>query len=799
MRNLLLLSLVVSLFLYSFTTCAQNALDPVKNSLVLQISFPDSLKSTRFVLLTFIGLQNRQQIVIQNVRTDENGKINLFFDGRVTSFFLRSDSLKSHSDTLLIDRIGKTLHMVVLKDRSIQLNSVSIRAPDVLEKAFKREYLIKGLSTNKAPVLKSFLEEIPEISVENGVFMAYGGKKIVYFLNGVRSTENVVFKLPLALIKKLEVISDPNMLRSNDINTVSVNVITKKSSEGQLGASSSVSGAILNPLAGISFDPYFSKKDLLMTLSFNTYYNKNRNTSLSTWRTKTFTNLVDQVEQADGEGIGNPLFLSFFVQKNMSKNVVLSTSLDYNRSYQNINRILSISKSFRDEPTILQREHIDVIRRGNEFNAATELFFQGKKDKSYLNLAYLASGIDNHTLDSVYTDARFLKNIRNELTSRSSDLAAQFSTEHSYSEKLTQRFAVLYNQRQMSSKSLLSQASVSNPVNEDLQDSRYTEKTLSFTGALTINPDFANIVLAGRIDLSGSYNGGVRYFRAAQYSPQLYIYKSLKKAGNFNLSAYRTVSVPNQIQVSSGNILFSQNNLVLGNPQLSRESTYKVDLTHDLTILPKTSKIALRSSLSYLNTKGLISNTGYSYDQDNQIFFSQIGNIGQIETLGMYSGMTKRIKKIGYYKFSGSLKFNKYAFTDSIQSNRIVYGFNSTLSLNVVKKLTTTLNFYYNNVAMSPYTISKMRPSASLTASGQLVKNKLYFEADWSNILNWNGTSNSLYQSYAVKRATHRNQFSQNISFSMTWILGKKLTKDNSANQVVDKQEVKMENLLNKF
>ncbi|MES2417530.1 MAG: outer membrane beta-barrel protein [Bacteroidota bacterium] len=777
---------------------AQETSGVKKSAISVEIKVSDTLVSVQNISLTFVGLQNKRAIVQQKVQTNTKGFFTTDRTDQMTHFIVFSEALGFSSDTIAINSLNYT---VTVKNNGIRLNEVDIWStiPDVVDRPFKKEYIVKDLNNNKSTVVKSFIEEIPEITSENGNFVAYGNKKIVFFLNGIRSTESVILKLSLALIKKVEIISNPTILRTNELNTISLNVITKKSLDGTIGASSSVSGAILNPLAGVSFDPYYAKKDLLLTLSFNTYYNKSKNTSLATWKTNHQTSLDSLEETTKSKGVGKPLFLSSFLQKNLSKNITLSASLDYNTTYQNIDRNLSNISIRKTTPSSFQDEFVSVERRGNDFYATSELFFEGKKDKTYLNLLYASSILRNNIIDSIYSNKTLYKSLSNDLHNDSKEYGAQVSSEHTYSEKVSQRLAVSYNVRDINSESIISEFIPNTSVTTNEQPSKYLEKTLGFSGSLSLNLAFATITAAARVDLSSNYDKGTQYLNSAIYSPQLYFYKTTKKGGTFNFSAYKTVSVPNQVQVSAGNILYSQYNLIYGNTQLGKESTYKVDLTHDLILFPKASKISWRSNIYYTNTQGLISNDGYKYDNSANTFFSRSRNLGEEEVFSFYSGITKKIKKIGYYKLSGTVRFNRYDFVDSVQTNNTVYGFSSTLSLNVLKKVTAKLNVYYNNYSISPYSVNKLHPSASLTFSGQLVKNKLFIEADWSNLFNWNGVSNSTYNSYYVNRTTRRNQFSQNISFSLTWIIGKKLTKETSSNQSVEKQEVKTESLLNRL
>lgn len=695
-----------------------------------------------------------------------------------TNIVIKKDGNEAKIGKVLLSKI-KELSEVTIKD------TVS----NVKQEPFKRTYKVQPLKTNEAPVIKSFIKTLPEITFVGDKFVVDGSKDAVFYLNGVRTNSDVILNLPVDLIDKVEVISNPAMLRLRMTNTIIINVVTKREDAATYGSSNSISGAIVNKFIGGTVEPYYSKKDLLVTFSANTYKNNSRDKFTNTWKPLD-AELNTLIEDGISHNVTKPIFLSGFIQKDLAKKIQLSINLDYSNTIIEINRELNSTSLFNSKSSTAFNELVRIDRSTKDYSGALELAYKGDKTSLFLNFGGTNSRLKNKLFDDItgaYNGA-----LINDLNNKSIDYSAQISLEHTFSDKVSSRFGVVYSWRDVDSElGNFSDGSVNGQIIKS--NTSYNEKTYGAFGSMSLNFPIATIDLGVREELSRNFNEGKLYYDRYLFVPQIYIYRKFKKYGTFNLSAYREIDTPNQLFINSAYTSTNLTNANFGNTKIDREAKNKIDLTHNIALFKKF-RVSFNTNIYYTNTENLISNNGYRYDDGRNFFYRQQTNVGSFSSYGLYIGATKSFKKLGYVKLGGGINRQEYDLKDSVNLSKTLANIRSSFTLNFAKNYTANFAFSYRNYSISPYTVTSIRPDMSLTFTGKLIKDILYAEVYWTNMFNVNGLRESDYHSYYVDRHSSLNQLTQNVSFSVTYMLGKKKDKDASSNRSIEKQGVKAEN-----
>jgi hypothetical protein len=731
------------------------------------------------------------------VLTNNDGEIELSVLSLAKTMLIYSPSLMMTSDTIEIDPTV-SVYKITLKPSTIMLKEVAVKVEPERVNFSTKTYKIGDLPTFGTPLASSFIQEIPEITSVEGNFFAYGDQNITIYLNGKKVNREAVLKLPLSIIKKMELISDPSLLRAFNTDGVLLNVVTKLTDQGIIGTTSSVSGSLLNTMAGIAVNPYYLKDDLLVTLSFNTYFSNSKSEYDSRWTTNVPTSLDSISQFGLGRGKAKPLFLSAFIQKDISKKLTFSSNIDVQGSYiQSIRNAHNIF-AYDDVDDQRQREQIDNTQKGNEFGINSEFVYTLPKSKIFLNLS-ANSALKNHLiLDSLYRNESYIRTDINKNRYRTNDFAGQLSFEHRTSQKFSESVSLLYSRRLVTSQSD-NESGNDDFLSRSAASSKNQQNNWGISGNINFSSAFVNATIGSNVSLTNNLDNGSTYSKGAWYSPHIYLDKKTKKAGGFNLGIARTISIPNQVQLNVNGTQNSNLDFSFGNNRLISESSYSGDLRHNIVLFPKKLKVYLNTSLNYTATRNLIGSNGYNFNSSRMQFFTDQRNIGSFNTFYLYSGLSKSVKRYGSFKLSGSLRYFDYDLKDTVQIQKYALGINSYWAFNVSKRLSTRVDFDYKNLQVSPYSISRMRPSLSFSGTGELVKDKLYLELYWTNAFNIGGLQRTAYNSYYVSRNLNRTSYGQTISFSLNYIFGKTLEKQNSTQRNIQKQEVKADNSVNKF
>lgn len=184
---------------------------------------PLKLDSTEIRILYY-----KDRLVADSIKFSKSDCLKLYINRDYDSLLFIVDSFY-HSNFLKRDYLEKHEDLNIEIYRSTMLNEVIIR-PDIAggtDRPFIREYLIRPLQSNKPQILRSFLEELPELDVGSSSSTAYGGKPITYLINFNKIDKEAVSNLPLKMILKVEIISNPILYNISDDGIV-INIITKK-------------------------------------------------------------------------------------------------------------------------------------------------------------------------------------------------------------------------------------------------------------------------------------------------------------------------------------------------------------------------------------------------------------------------------------------------------------------------------------------------------------------------------------------------------------------------------------------
>lgn len=729
--------------------------------------------------------------VILSFLSLKNGSFKIKINSEIRSITLKSE-ISGYNDLVLnlqdypIKNSLINLGLLEL-DKSFNLKEVSITAD--LGKPFIKIYKVKALETNEAPVIKSFINTLPEITLSKSEYLADGNKKVVFYLNGVKSDKNMILNLPIDLIDKVAIVSNPSLLRNNSHDEVVLNVITKSPDQAITGSSNSISGSAINTMLGTMIEPFYLKKDLLISLSANPYFSNTKSKYLSKWTA--YNSRLDSLkESGSNKNKIKPIFLSGFFQKDLYKDLQLSLNLSYNRTKTDVLKNQSNQLFIEDKPLNSSTEFLKNSRLSKEYYAGAELAYKRDRTNIFVNLSYLKNDVNQQIYDHI--TANLPKTVFSEQINNSTDFASQVTVEETYTSTISQRFSLSYNLRNISSDLYNTDQEEVGAARQFKSKTNYKEENYSAFTSLSFNPKVISLDLSLKTDFSNSYSQGILYSKKVLLSPGLYLYKKYKKSGIFNLEAYRSIAVPNQLQVNNGYVPSSQFNYIYGNDRLVREITDKIDLSHNIT-LSKKYKLSLNSNVYFRRIKDLIDLNGYQYNDLSEIFSRGQANIGDLNTGGVYFAFTKKIAKLGYIKLNTSLSKIDYKLKDSVTLNQNTFKAGASSVINIFKILTSKVEFEYKNFSASPYSVTKMRPELSLGISGKLVKKKLYFDVDWTNALNLSNVQTTNYQSYSVNRFIYNNGQSQNVSFSITYLFGGQTDREKSSNRIIDKQEIKAE------
>jgi len=745
-------------------------------------------KSNRPLSLSVINIQTSQLTL--SVILDSKGMFSVKIPSKITEISFQADNFSESVRQLKAGSAEQNLGKIMLLPVQA-LTEVTVTGQSANDKQlpFKNVYKVKPPVTSEAPVVKSFLKTLPEISFVDEKFLADGSKEVVFYLNGIRSGAESILRLPLDLIDKVEVINNPALMRVKTSPVTIVNVLTKKGDAATYGLTGGLSGAVINKMLGVNAEPYFTKKDLLVTASVNTYKNNSRDEFYNAWQ-PSGVQLAELNETGASRNSTKPVFFSTFIQKDLAKKLQLSINFDFSdtritsdRSIRNVGRYAAgVVRAYAED--------VQISRSTRDFSGGGELAYKSEKTNLFLNAGITDSKFGNLMLDNFSGDlsGRF----NNSLNSSSTDYAAQLSAEHTFSDILSSRIGLLYTWRNVDSE-LSNVAQGAGPGTNLFNTNDYKERNLGAFMGITLSLPVATVDIGLREEHSRNFSRGNLYYDRYLFIPQVYIFKKFKKSGTLSLSAYRTVDTPSPLSVNPGGTSTNINNANFGNAFLEREISDKIELTHNVSLFKKF-RIAFNSSANYVHVKNLIGLNGYRYSDSLGQFLRMQNNIGTYSMLTLYVGATKSVKKIGYFRLGLGYNRHEYDLTDSIiqDINEIVL--RSSMNVNLSKKISSSLAFSYRNKNASPYTLNTLRPNLTLSVNGKFLKNTLYAEASWSNLLGLNNKRFAAYQSASVNRYSLQNQFTQNVSFAITYVLGKKNNREASANRGIEKQGVKTEN-----
>jgi hypothetical protein len=809
--------LLFLLYYYSFLIYGQQTITCRDNKILNKSHFQINGKikdSISLKIIPYLSIniffENDSFNVVHNIISNERGEFHFTVVGECKSVLFKISSILCDESYKKIDltsfytnkvdtiiNIG-TILIPIKKEKTLKEVAVVGTLKNQYTDIQKRTYLVNPLIGSAPTIIISFLKTLPGITIKGEEILVDGRKKPIFYLNDVICSETIIKNLPLDIIKKVEIITNPPMSKDFGPNGCIINVVTKKMVNYTHGGQSSISnGIIRNNISGL-FSSYITKNDFFLNLTLNGYTNRYKIKQESKWKNQELNNQIYS-DKGNTKYFLLPLFNSIFIQNSLNKMFTISgdvewneMNLDYNSNWtsnqfydRTSNQIIKKSKYNIDQKCPTKFGYLELKTKIND--KSTFYFISSLSvEKNYNNIHNFLIDSLNDTYNGIST--------KNNTINR--NLSVQASNEYTFKETSIENGILYYNNN--------SSASIS--INNDSlhlmpEDLNYKQKSISFFSTVIVPLSFVNIKIGLKEEGTNyeTHAFGDSLYKNNTFKwifiPNLTIFKYSERTGTWIISFRRETTLPSVNSLNPSTINYKPNVYNSGHPNLNPEISNFLEFYH-LIDFGKKKNNTFNTNLYAMLTKNLIGLNGLVINKNDYTLQSNYDNLGTYFKGGCNLSLNSKFNNNFSLNVNSNIEYYQYKVNDY---NKINDGwatnFNVNFDCNIIKTISTNVDLNYGNLTYDIYSRTySYRPSFSLGFDKHFCKNKLFLSIDWNSIFIEKNVKK--YNSRSIQgRTTNINKL-QEIQFTLTYIFGNPSSVDKkSENKTIEQHNIKKNTL----
>jgi len=654
-------------------------------------------------------------------------------------------------ETYIIDSI-KINKNIVFKNIFLKPNNNLLTEIVVSENTKTIEYQINKQIINvtndildKSETVADILANSPSIKkLSNEEVLLRGSSNFKVLLNGKPTVSNdILEQVPVNLIEKIEIITNPSANFDAEGNVGIINIITKKAKFEGIGLNVKTSTTNNNKYS-VKTNLSITKNKLQTVLNFS--YNNSRSYALKERNVDYLKNEDYNFYKADLNKKYNNKYCSLESTYSLNDNNIISISGSYNYYFSNFNAI----SSNKEKDTIINfSESVNdnyIYKNNSTFLLDYTHYF---KSTSYFNTSFfynLNNDTVNANLHSInllpngeYTNFYNYKYTDNKILN-SSYLVYSFDYHYILNEKYKIETGIKYsknlnnaNYNLSSYDSILNQWNINNYFSSKPSYDRNIYASYFILEGKLFGIDF-------NLGLRNEFNNQIFQFKdkiekynynKLNWFPSVSFSKLITSKQTLALSYSKRISRPAFESLNSSPVFTDANDYFVGSPILLPQLSHKIETSYNLS----TDKIIFNTNIFYSNTLNYITD----YINYNYITEQSIKNGISNSSLGSEINFDTKIFK--WYKITPALNFNfeNYKYYDNnliIKSNN----FNWSLSLNNYLKFKTNtavwFDLYYFSAQANSYIKTNKYYYLEVGVSQRLWKNKIRLSISIDNIFN---------------------------------------------------------------
>lgn len=653
---------------------------------------------------------------------------------------------------ILIDSLTKdtVLDFILLPDTTL-MQEVIVKGSNVVSKASKKIYTIN--SNNFIPNAKAdvALQSLPNLFVqEDGSALINNHLKAIYFIDGIEADEKEIKKLSVSDISKVEIISNPNASYGASFTGGVINIITKKKAENFIkGELETYVKARLNLWGVIPSVSYKSKHIILRIVQ--SYRKNNQETKNDLMRTE--NNGIFFNQNGSKNILGNQKYTTARIKIDLTKKSILNLGSSY-FGYKFLGSADGVTMGNANNTVF----HIDSKEKYGNFSiysvynykiTKTKVFFAKVKHYKY-----------NNEGNSTYRELLSTTNTYNEVISNndenSGEIVFQNTEAKFYKKKLSYSFgykSILRNFNFDSSSFFLKQ----NVNNLYLDSETELNKKLSLSAGVAFD------ITTNKIP---NYKQNYNYLL-----PTFSIQYQFKNNLDLRFDYAKKILRPNVDELNAKVYFINPSLSIKGNENLQPQLR-----NYFAVSLSKATKSNVNISLNIFdeNIKNAIIAT---YTQQGNMLISSYENAASYNIAGGNVSINAKLFKLIRLNASTGITYHDYTSNTGntlVKENKgVSFSNNLSLSTLIHKKLSLSINGFYDSKEYTLVSTTTYNPQISFSAERAFLKKKLNIRLTYNDMFGLYTKSTSETKTDNFNQIiTNRNRIT-NFSINLIYSFGK--------------------------